>query len=57
MIESGNSEHAEAPINQFTDSSFQDCPDTSRSTGGYLAFMQGAVVDAVRTLPEWITMT
>jgi hypothetical protein len=38
MIDSGNSEHAEAPIIQFTDSSFQDCPDTSRSTGGYLTF-------------------
>jgi hypothetical protein len=43
MIDSGNSEHAEAPIIQFTDSSFQDCPDTSRSTGGHLSFVQGAV--------------
>jgi hypothetical protein len=51
MIDSGNSEHAEAPIMQFTDSSFQDCPDTSRSTGGYLILMQGAVVDAVSTMP------
>ena len=43
--------YAEAPIIQFTDSSFQDCPDTSRSTGGHLTFMQGAVVDAVSTMP------
>jgi hypothetical protein len=51
MIDSRNSEHAVAPIIQFTDYSFQYCPDTSRATGGYLTFMQGAVVDAVSTMP------
>ncbi|KAG7340238.1 reverse transcriptase RNA-dependent DNA polymerase [Nitzschia inconspicua] len=45
MIETGNAEHAEAPLILFTDSSFQDCPDTSKSTGGYLLFMKGGVVD------------
>jgi hypothetical protein len=56
-IDSGNPEHAEAPIIQFTDSSFQDCPDTSRSTGGYLTFMQGAVVDAVSTMPTIVSQS
>jgi hypothetical protein len=51
MMDSGNEQHSEAPIIQFTDSSFQDCPDTSRSTGGFLTFMQGAVVEAVSTMP------
>jgi hypothetical protein len=51
MVDNGNVEHALAPIIQFIDSSFQDCPDTSRSTGGYLTFMQGAVVEAVSTMP------
>jgi hypothetical protein len=50
MVDNGHVEHALAPIIQFTDSSFQDCPDTSRSTGGYLTFMQGAVVEAVSTM-------
>jgi hypothetical protein len=57
MIDSGNEEHAEAPTNQFTDSSFQDCPDTSRSTGGYITFMQGAAVQAVRTTPTIVSQS
>jgi hypothetical protein len=50
MVDSGNADIADVPIIQFTDSSFQDCRDTSRSTGGYLTFMQGAVVNAVSTM-------
>ncbi|KAG7349250.1 reverse transcriptase RNA-dependent DNA polymerase [Nitzschia inconspicua] len=45
MVETGNTEHAVAPIILFIDSSFQDCPDTAKSTGGYLTFMKGGVVD------------
>ncbi|KAG7355160.1 hypothetical protein IV203_004516 [Nitzschia inconspicua] len=45
MIETGNAAHADAPLILFTDSSFQDCPDTTKSTGGYLIFMRGGVVD------------
>ncbi|KAG7357481.1 hypothetical protein IV203_002169 [Nitzschia inconspicua] len=43
MIETGNAVHADAPLILFTDSSFQDCPDTTKSTGGYLIFMRGVV--------------
>jgi hypothetical protein len=57
MIDSGNRDFADAPIIQFTDSSFQDCPDSSRSTGGYLTFMQGAVVDAVSTMPRVVSQS
>jgi hypothetical protein len=57
MVDSGNADIADVPIIQFTDSSFQDCPDTSRSTGGYLTFMQGAVVDAVSTMPAIVSQS
>jgi hypothetical protein len=57
MIDSGNKEHADATIIQFTDSSFQDCPDTSRSTGGYLTFMQGAVIESVSTMPSIVSQS
>jgi hypothetical protein len=57
MVESGNVDIANAPIIQFTDSSFQDCPDTSRSTGGYLTFMQGGVIEAVSTMSELVSQS
>ena len=50
----GHDKFAEFPIVVFSDSSFQDCPDTSRSTGGYLIFMQGAVVDAWSSMPQLV---
>jgi hypothetical protein len=34
------------PIITVSDSSFQDCPDSSRSMGGYMIMMRGGVVDA-----------
>jgi hypothetical protein len=51
MTTTGNEVHANSPIICFTDSSFQDCPDTARSTGGYLIFMQGTAIDAKSTMP------
>jgi hypothetical protein len=33
---------------------FHDCPDTSRSTGGYLILVQGGVVDVTSTMPQLI---
>ena len=29
----------------FSDSSWQDCPDTRRSTGAYIIFYQGGPID------------
>ena len=29
----------------FSDSSWQDCPDTKRSTGAYIIFYQGGPID------------
>jgi hypothetical protein len=48
----GHQDIAHFPIIVFSDSSFQDCPDTARSTGGYLIFMQGAVVDLASFMPQ-----
>jgi hypothetical protein len=42
---------ADTPIIQCTNSSFQYCSDTSRSTGGFLTLLQGAVVDASSAMP------
>jgi hypothetical protein len=45
------------PIVMFTDSSWQDCPDTSRSTGCYLAFCQGGIVDRASFVPSPIAVS
>jgi hypothetical protein len=57
MTNIGQAEYAASPIIQFSDSSFQDCPDTARSTGGYLTFMQGGVIEAVSTMPNIISQS
>jgi hypothetical protein len=50
LVTTGNERLANCPIVAFSDSSFQDCPDTARSTGGYLIFIQGGVVDVTSTM-------
>ena len=45
----------EYPIINVSDSSFQDCPDSSKSTGGYIIMMRGGVVDAASQMPSIIT--
>jgi hypothetical protein len=57
LVDNGNAGHPLARIIRFTDSSFQDCPDTSVPTGGYLTFMQGAVVEAVSTMPTIVSQS
>jgi hypothetical protein len=39
------------PFFAFADSSWGDCPDTSRSTGGYHIILQGGIVDSATTFP------
>ena len=39
------------------DSSWQDCPDTGRSTGSYLIFDQGGVVDFSTLVPSPVAMS
>lgn len=47
----------DAPIVMFTDSSWQDCPDTGRSTGCYQIYQQGGIVDAASFLPNPVAMS
>ena len=35
----------------FSDSSWQDCPDTGRSTGAYIIFYQGGPNDHCTHIP------
>ena len=35
----------------FSDSSWQDCPDTGRSTGSYIIFYQGGTIDHITYVP------
>jgi Reverse transcriptase (RNA-dependent DNA polymerase) len=47
----------EKPFYVFADSSWQDCPDTGRSTGGYHIFMQGGIVDSAMTFPVPVALS
>ena len=41
----------------FSDTSWQDCPDTGRSTSGFKVFVQGGLVDAQSTMPVPIALS
>jgi hypothetical protein len=41
----------------FSDASWQDCPDTGRSTVGYVIFHNGALIEANSTMPTLIAMS
>jgi hypothetical protein len=50
----GHEQLGSFPIVVFSDASCQDCKDTGRSTGGYLIFMQGGIVDATSRMPKLV---
>ena len=41
----------------FSDTSWQDCPDTGRSTSGYKIFIQGGIIDAQSTMPVPVALS
>ena len=41
----------------FSDTSWQDCPDTGRSTCGYKLFVQGGIVDAQSVMPVPVALS
>ena len=41
----------------FSDSSWQDCPDTGKSTGGYKIFCQGGLIEANSTMPVPVALS
>ena len=45
------------PIIVFTDSSWHDCPDTSRSTGCYYTYVFGSLVDSASFVPSPIALS
>ena len=55
MVDSDAKNMMDFPIIALSDSSFQDCEDTGRSTGGYLIFYMGAVIDAAAVVPPIVT--
>jgi hypothetical protein len=48
-------DYGDYPMLLLADTSFQDCPDTSRSTGSFLLFLQGGVIDAASSMPSLIS--
>ena len=47
----------EFPILLFMDLSWQDCVDTSRSTGAFVAYMHGSFVDGASFVPAPIALS
>ena len=41
----------------FSDSSWQDCPDTGKSTCGYKIFLRGGIIDAQSTMPVPVALS
>jgi hypothetical protein len=54
LYDVGQAKIAEYPLIAVSDSSFHDCPDTHRSTGGYMIHWQGGVVEGVSVMPPII---
>jgi hypothetical protein len=46
-----------ADLTVFSDASWQDCPDTGRSTVGYMIFHNGALIEANSTMPTPVAMS
>jgi hypothetical protein len=57
LLFSNNIDPLESPMYVFADSSWQDCPDTGRSTGGYHIFAQGNIVDSAMTFPVPVALS
>ena len=56
-IKENSDVNPESPLILFTDSSWQDCPDTGRSTGGYLLYHQGGIIDGASFTPNPVAMS
>ena len=56
MLKSNNITPTRKMFN-FSDSSWDDDHDTSRSTGGYLIFYEGRVIDHSSNMPTPIAMS
>ena len=57
LVFSQNIDTQQSAFIGFADSSWQDCPDTGRSTGGYHIFVQGGIVDSAMTFPVPVALS
>ena len=57
LLYSQNIDITQSAFIAFADSSWQDCPDTGRSTGGYHIFMQGGIVDSAMTFAVPVSLS
>ena len=57
LVKENTSARPYAPLIMFVDSSWQDCPDTSRSTGCFLLYQQGGIVDGGSFVPNPIALS
>ena len=47
----------DSPIHVFSDSSWQDCLDTGRSTGSYMIFLYGSLVGFSSFVPDPVALS
>ena len=57
LVKENTDANPDAPIIMFTDSSWQDYPDTGRSTRCYQIYQQGGIVDAASFVPNPVAMS
>jgi hypothetical protein len=57
LAEAGAGKANDYPIIAVSDSSFDDCPDTHRSTGGFMIHWQGGVVEGVSIMPPVMSVS
>ena len=56
LIKENSKVNLDASIIMFSDSSWQDCLDTERSTGSYQIYQQGGIVEAASFVPNPVAM-
>ena len=56
-LKESNIETSDKTVITFSDSSWNDCIDTGRSTGGYITFIQGGTADYGSHLPVPVAMS
>ena len=56
-IQEFTSADLDCPLKLFTDSSWQDCPDDGRSTGCFLLYFKGGIINAASFIPTPVALS
>ena len=56
-IQEFTSADLDCPLKLFTDSSWQDCPDDGRSTGCFLLYFKGGIINAASFVPTPVALS